>query len=47
MFAPLLKKIFGSKNDRDVKRMQKAVQAASALEEQMIALSDEQLPASG
>ena len=43
MFAPLLKKIFGSKNDRDVKRMQKAVQAASALEEQMIALSDEQL----
>ena len=43
MFAPLLKKIFGSKNDREVKRMQKAVQAASALEEQMLALSDEQL----
>ncbi len=43
MFAPLLKKIFGSKNDREVKRMQKAVQAVSVLEEQMIALSDEQL----
>ena len=43
MFAPLFKKIFGSKNDREVKRMQKAVQAVSNLEEQMIALSDEQL----
>jgi len=43
MFAPLLKKIFGSKNDREVKRMHKAVQAASALEEQMLGLSDEQL----
>lgn len=45
MFAPLLKKIFGSKNDREVKRMHKAVQAASDLEEQMLALSDEQLRA--
>ncbi|GIZ12350.1 preprotein translocase subunit SecA [Pseudomonas sp. NCCP-436] len=43
MFAPLLKKLFGSKNERDVKRMLKTVQAVNALEEQMIALSDEQL----
>ena len=43
MFAPLLKKIFGSKNDREVKRMHKAVQAVSVLEEKMLALSDEQL----
>ncbi|MDG9929914.1 MULTISPECIES: preprotein translocase subunit SecA [Pseudomonas] len=43
MFAPLLKKIFGSKNERDVKRMLKTVSAINALEEQMLALSDEQL----
>lgn len=43
MFAPLLKKLFGSKNEREVKRMLKTVQAVNALEEQMIALSDEQL----
>ncbi|WP_374979962.1 preprotein translocase subunit SecA [Pseudomonas solani] len=45
MFAPLLKKLFGSKNEREVKRMAKAVQAINALEEQMVALSDEQLRA--
>ncbi|SFA63846.1 preprotein translocase subunit SecA [Metapseudomonas otitidis] len=45
MFAPLLKKLFGSKNEREVKRMTKAVQAINALEEQMVALSDEQLRA--
>ncbi|MBC9252093.1 preprotein translocase subunit SecA [Pseudomonas alcaligenes] len=45
MFAPLLKKLFGSKNEREVKRMQKAVLAVNALEEQMLALSDEQLRA--
>lgn len=45
MFAPLLKKLFGSKNEREVKRMLKAVQAVNAFEEQMIALSDEQLRA--
>ena len=45
MFAPLLRKVFGSKNDRDVKRMQKAVRSVNALEEQMQALSDEQLQA--
>ncbi|RIA19937.1 protein translocase subunit secA [Ectopseudomonas oleovorans] len=43
MFAPLLKKLFGSKNEREVKRMLKAVQSVNVLEEQMIALSDEQL----
>ncbi|WP_137818114.1 preprotein translocase subunit SecA [Pseudomonas sp. 2FG] len=45
MFAPLLKKLFGSKNEREVKRMLKTVQAVSAFEEQMLALSDEQLRA--
>ena len=43
MFAPLLKKLFGSKNEREVKRMLKTVSAINALEEQMLALSDEQL----
>ncbi|TBU96622.1 preprotein translocase subunit SecA [Phytopseudomonas dryadis] len=45
MFAPLLKKLFGSKNEREVRRMLKAVQAVNAFEEQMLALSDEQLRA--
>ncbi len=43
MFAPLLKKIFGSKNEREVKRLLKSVQVINALEEQVVALSDEQL----
>jgi preprotein translocase subunit SecA len=38
-----LKKLFGSKNEREVKRMLKTVSAINALEEQMLALSDEQL----
>lgn len=45
MFAPLLKKLFGSKNEREVKRMARAVQAVNVLEEQMVALTDEQLRA--
>ncbi len=45
MFAPLLKKLFGSKNEREVKRMLKAVKAINALEEQTLALSDEALKA--
>ncbi|WP_458371332.1 preprotein translocase subunit SecA [Pseudomonas lactis] len=45
MFAPLLKKLFGSKNEREVKRMLKTVQMVNAFEEQMVALSDEQLRA--
>ncbi len=43
MFAPLLKKLFGSKNEREVKRMQKTVVAVNSFEEQMLTLSDEQL----
>lgn len=43
MFAPLMKKLFGSKNDREVKRMLRTVQSVNALEEQMLSLSDEQL----
>ncbi|UXZ21671.1 preprotein translocase subunit SecA [Pseudomonas sp. YeP6b] len=45
MFAPLLKKLFGSKNEREVKRMLKTVQLVNAFEEQMVAFSDEQLRA--
>ncbi|VVO81902.1 Protein translocase subunit SecA [Pseudomonas fluorescens] len=45
MFAPLLKKLFGSKNEREVKRMLKTVQFVNAFEEQMMALSDDQLRA--
>ena len=45
MFAPLLKKLFGSKNEREVKRMLKTVQVVNAFEEQMVALTDEQLRA--
>ena len=45
MFAPLFRKLLGSKNDRDVKRMFKTVSVVNALEEQMVALSDEQLQA--
>ena len=45
MFAPLLKKLFGSKNEREVKRMLKTVQIVNAFEEQMVALADEQLRA--
>lgn len=45
MFAPLLKKLFGSKNEREVKRMLKTVTAINALEEQLLSLSDEQLKA--
>jgi preprotein translocase subunit SecA len=45
MFAPLLKKLFGSKNEREVKRMLKTVGNVNAFEEKMVALSDEQLRA--
>lgn len=45
MFAPLFRKLLGSKNDRDVKRMYKTVATVNAFEEQMVALSDEQLQA--
>ncbi|WP_304641685.1 preprotein translocase subunit SecA [Pseudomonas sp.] len=45
MFAPLLKKLFGSKNERELKRMSRMVNAINALEEGLNALSDEQLKA--
>ncbi|HCL15245.1 MAG TPA: preprotein translocase subunit SecA [Pseudomonas sp.] len=45
MFAPLLKKFFGSKNERDVKRLGKVVVATNAFESQIASLSDEQLRA--
>ncbi|MFT5722016.1 MAG: preprotein translocase subunit SecA [Motiliproteus sp.] len=45
MIAPLFKKIFGSKNDRELKRMGKIVKAINALEESVTALSSEQLSA--
>ena len=43
MFAPLIKKLFGSKNERELKRMSKIVSAISSHEEAMVALSDDQL----
>ena len=43
MLAPLFRKLVGSKNEREVKRMHKVVKTINALEEQMAALTDEQL----
>ncbi|OOZ42602.1 preprotein translocase subunit SecA [Solemya elarraichensis gill symbiont] len=45
MMAKLLSKIFGSRNDRLVKRMRKTVAQINQLEPQFEALSDEQLKA--
>ncbi len=45
MVSKLLSKIFGSRNERLVKRMSKKVQSINALEPEMEALSDEQLRA--
>ena len=45
MFTGLLKKIFGSRNDRMIKRYGRVVDQVNALEEQMQALSDEELKA--
>ena len=45
MFAPLLRKLFGSKNERELKRMTRIVNAINALEENLNSLSDEQLKA--
>jgi len=41
----LLKTLFGTKNDREIKRMSKLVKQINALEETITALSDEQLKA--
>ncbi len=43
MFAPLLQKVFGSRNDRQLKRMGKIVKAINEFEEALEALSDDQL----
>ncbi|WP_330926276.1 preprotein translocase subunit SecA [Candidatus Sororendozoicomonas aggregata] len=45
MFASLVKKIVGSRNDRQLKRMGKLVKAINGLEEETAALSDEALKA--
>ena len=41
----MLQKIFGSRNDRQVKRMGKKVKAINALETEMQSLSDDELKA--
>lgn len=43
MVSKLLSKIFGSRNDRLIKRMRRQIERINALEPQMEALSDEQL----
>ena len=45
MFGFLFKKIFGSKNERYLRRLRPQVQRINALEEQMRALEDADLPA--
>ncbi len=45
MVTKLLSKVFGSRNDRQVKRMRKVVAQVNALEEAIAALSDEELKA--
>ncbi|MDZ4263880.1 MAG: preprotein translocase subunit SecA, partial [Pseudomonadota bacterium] len=43
MVTKLFSKVFGSRNDRQLKRMQKVVAQINALEQSMVALTDEQL----
>ncbi len=43
MLGKITKKIFGSKNDRIIKRMRKQVKSINALEEGLLQLTDEQL----
>ena len=45
MFATIVKKIFGSKSERDVKRLRPLVAKINALEESYQSLTDEQLKA--
>lgn len=45
MIGKLIKAVFGSKNERELKRMNKTVLRINALEPEMLALSDEQLKA--
>ena len=41
MFSTLIKKLFGSRNDRTIKRLEKRVQLINALAPEMQALSDD------
>jgi len=45
MVANIFKKLFGSRNEREVKRLAKVVRQINALEDELAALSDEQLTA--
>ena len=45
MFASLIRKIFGSRNDRQLKRMRKLVESINGLEETISALDDHELKA--
>ena len=45
MLNTLIKKMFGSRNERTLRRMEKAVMAINAFEEQMKALTDAELAA--
>lgn len=45
MITSVVKKVFGSKNDRELKRMRKVVARISAMEEEMTALDDASLQA--
>jgi len=41
MFSSVLRKVFGSRNDRLVKKLKKSVDAINGLEKEFEALSDE------
>ncbi len=45
MITNILKKIIGTKNERELKRIQPLVEKANSIEEEYMALSDEQLKA--
>ena len=45
MITNILKKIIGTKNERELKRIQPLVEKANSFEEEYMALSDEQLKA--
>ena len=45
MFSSLLTKIFGSSNEREIKRLRKVVATINALEPQFESLTDEELKA--
>ncbi|MHB8204342.1 MAG: preprotein translocase subunit SecA, partial [Desulfomonilaceae bacterium] len=44
MFSSLARKLFGSKNDRELKRIDPIVRAVNELEPRMKALGDEEFP---